>query len=49
MCQFEFFVEEIEETVANSFVVIFSFIFMFLLNYMGQKITDYNSDIFFTA
>jgi len=37
-----------EETLVHFSFIIVAVIHMFLSNYIGQKITDYNNHVFFT-
>ncbi|XP_026826590.1 uncharacterized protein LOC105283353 [Ooceraea biroi] len=42
-------VQEIEETLMHFSIIGFIFAYMFLANYIGQEITDYNNHVFLTV
>ncbi|RLU23648.1 hypothetical protein DMN91_003854 [Ooceraea biroi] len=47
--QTESFTENVEETLIHLLIITFTLLYMFLANYTGQEITDYNNHVSFTA
>jgi len=47
--QIESFIGKIDETIIDLFLLIFTLVSMFLVNYVAQEVTNYNNHVFLTA